>query len=140
MDHPRVVCGTSESDWAAVLAHGASDGRVLPMLGLHPWFVAAAKADWAFRLEALLRVHPAGVGECGLDYSQKEADRPAQELAFRVQLRLAHTLRLRRQHRQHGLDVVRVRYRLSAGRHTRGEDTDHRLHRPQAIGQPTTAS
>ncbi len=32
------------------------------------------------------------MGECGLDFARKEADRIAQEAAFRVQLRLAHAL------------------------------------------------
>ncbi len=91
-DHWRVVCGTCESDWAAVLAHAAGCAKVIPMLGLHPWFVAEAAPRWDLRLEALLRAHRAGVGECGLDFSRQAADRTAQETAFRTQLRLAHTL------------------------------------------------
>ena len=74
-DHPRVVCGTREADWAAVLAQAASDGQSIPMLGLHPWFVAEASPDWPLRLEALLRDHPAGVGECGLDFARRDTDR-----------------------------------------------------------------
>jgi TatD DNase family protein len=92
-DHRRVVCGTCEADWPAVLAHAASHGQVLPMLGLHPWFVEEAAPGWAARLEALLRSNPTGLGECGLDFARKEADRDAQESALRVQLRLAHALR-----------------------------------------------
>jgi len=89
----RVVCGTCESDWEAVLAHADGDGRVLPMLGLHPWFVAEASPNWALRLESLLRSRPAGVGECGLDFARAGADREGQAAAFRLQLRLAHQLR-----------------------------------------------
>jgi TatD DNase family protein len=96
-DHRRVVCGTCEADWPAVLAHAASHAaihaEVLPMLGLHPWFVREAAPGWEARLEALLRVHRAGVGECGLDFARKEADRALQEAALRTQLRLAHGLR-----------------------------------------------
>ncbi|WP_243316959.1 TatD family hydrolase [Geothrix paludis] len=92
-EHRRVVCGTCEADWPAVLAHAASHAEVLPMLGLHPWFVRDAAQGWEARLEALLRSHPAGVGECGLDFARKEADRAGQESALRVQLRLAHALR-----------------------------------------------
>ena len=91
-DHLRVVCGTCESDWGAVLAHAASDERVIPMLGLHPWFVAEAAPGWAPRLESLLRSHPAGVGECGLDFARRDPDRASQEAAFRLQLRLARDL------------------------------------------------
>jgi len=92
-DHRRVVCGTCEADWQAVLAHAASHQQVLPMLGLHPWFVAEAAPGWAERLEALLRANSAGLGECGLDFARKAADRDGQETALRVQLRLAHDLR-----------------------------------------------
>jgi TatD DNase family protein len=62
------------------------------MLGLHPWCVADAAPGWAARLEVLLRAHRAGVGECGLDFARKDADRTNQETAFRTQLRLAHAL------------------------------------------------
>lgn len=94
----QVICGTCEADWEAVLrqaalSHGRGLGRILPMLGLHPWRVAAASRAWAERLEALVRSHRAGLGECGLDFAQKAADRTAQEAAFRIQLRLAHALR-----------------------------------------------
>ncbi len=103
----RVVCGTREADWEAVLAHAASSPEVIPMLGLHPWFVAAAAPGWEARLDALLRAHRAGVGECGLDFVREAADRPAQEQAFRLQLRLAHTL-----HRPVAIHAVRAWGRL----------------------------
>lgn len=90
--HVRVVCGTGPADWQAVLAHAACDAGVIPMLGLHPWRLAEAPRDWAERLEDLLRAHDAGVGECGLDFARKAADRPGQETALRIQLRLAHAL------------------------------------------------
>jgi TatD DNase family protein len=73
------------------------------MLGLHPWFVAEASPEWAPRLETLLRAHPAGVGECGLDFARKDTDRATQEVAFRAQLRLAHDL-----HRPLTMHVVRA--------------------------------
>lgn len=89
----RVVCGTGPSDWEAVLAHAAGETGVVPMLGLHPWRLAEAPEDWPGRLEDFLRAHRAGVGECGLDYARASADRPGQEAALRIQLRLAHDLR-----------------------------------------------
>jgi TatD DNase family protein len=106
-DQPRVVCGTCEADWEAVLAHGASHAQVLPMLGLHPWFVVEASAEWLVCLETLLRSHRTGVGECGLDFARKDTDRALQEAAFRAQLRLAHAL-----HRPVALHVVRAWGRL----------------------------
>jgi TatD DNase family protein len=92
-NHPRVICGTCEADWEAVLTHAKSDGQVIPMLGLHPWFVAEALPGWERRLEALLHRQRAGVGECGLDFARKETDQAQQEAAFRIQLQLAHRLR-----------------------------------------------
>ena len=105
----RVVCGTCESDWEAILAQAASDEEIIPMLGLHPWHVGEASAHWNVRLESLLRSHRAGVGECGLDFSRKEEDRANQESAFRIQLRLAHTL-----HRPLAMHVVHAWGRLLA--------------------------
>ena len=101
--HVRVVCGTCEADWEAVLAHAASDPKVIPMLGLHPWYVEDALPRWASRLDALLRAHQAGVGECGLDFARKATDHAEQEAAFRVQLRLAHA-----HHRPIAMHVVRA--------------------------------
>lgn len=92
-DHRRVVCGTCEADWEAVLAHAAGREHVLPMLGLHPWFAREAAPGWELRLGTLLRAHRVGVGECGLDFARKDADRAGQEAVFCAQLRLAHELR-----------------------------------------------
>ncbi|HJW73771.1 MAG TPA: TatD family hydrolase [Geothrix sp.] len=92
-DHPIVVCGTCETDWPIILDHAASNPNMIPMLGQHPSRTAAPSPDWAARLEALLRAHRAGVGECGLDFARKDTDRSLQVAAFRQQLRLAHALR-----------------------------------------------
>lgn len=105
----RVVCGTGAGDWDAVLALSRSDATVLPMLGLHPWHLAGAAADWALQLEDRLRSNRAGVGECGLDFARLAVDRAAQESAFRQQLRLAHAL-----HRPVALHAVRAWGRLQA--------------------------
>lgn len=89
-EHPRVVCGTREGDWEAILAHAGSQPGVLPMLGLHPWFVAEASPDWAARLDALLRRNRMGIGECGLDFARATAGRSLQLEVLRTQLQLAH--------------------------------------------------
>jgi len=104
---PRVICGTCEADWPAVVALAAKDAQVIPLLGLHPWQVMGASAAWFPRLEGLLRSHRAGLGECGLDFSRKEIDRATQESALRLQLRLAHAL-----HRPVALHGVRAWGRL----------------------------
>ena len=105
----QVLCGTGEGDWAAVLARAAADPQTIPMLGLHPWEVPQAEPGWAVQLEGLLLGHRAGVGECGLDFSRRVADRLAQEDALRLQVRLAREL-----HRPIALHVVRAWGRLLA--------------------------
>ena len=100
--HLRVICGTCEADWEAVLAHAASNARVIPMLGLHPWHVAAASPDWSPRLESLLNSHRAGLGECGLDFARKDSNQALQLAAFRAQVRLSRAL-----HRPLAMHVVR---------------------------------
>lgn len=88
-----VCCGTREEDWNAVLELAAHHADIVPMLGLHPWFVGEAREGWRNRLEDLFRTsQPFGVGECGLDFALPEADRATQETAFRAQLRLAVAL------------------------------------------------
>jgi len=99
----QVICGTSEADWAAILARSATDPRALPMLGLHPWEVPQAEPGWARRLKGLLQGHRAGVGECGLDFSRPGVNRVAQQDALRLHLRLAREL-----HRPIALHVVRA--------------------------------
>lgn len=87
-----VCCGTREADWNAVLALREAHEGVIPMLGLHPWFVGEAAPGWTDRLEALLAATGAGVGECGLDFALEAFDREAQVAALRAQLRLARAL------------------------------------------------
>lgn len=87
-----VCCGTRESDWADVLALTATHPTALPCLGLHPWFVPDAAPGWDARLEALLQQHPAGVGECGLDFAIETPDREGQVAACRIHMRLARRL------------------------------------------------
>ncbi len=87
-----VVCATSEADWEAVLELARQHRHLVPMLGLHPWYVAQAQAGWERRLRERLVPAGAGVGECGLDFASEGADRAAQERAFRIQVRMAKEL------------------------------------------------
>lgn len=84
-----VACGTEESDWGAVLGLAQRHSSVIPMLGLHPWFIEQASPDWFRTLERRVREQPIGIGECGLDFALESFDRDAQEAVFKAQLRLA---------------------------------------------------
>lgn len=99
----RVICGTREGDWKGVLDLGLREATAIPMVGLHPWFLAGASPTWIGALEGHLRATRAGVGECGLDFVRPGADRPTQVAALRAQLRLAHAL-----HRPVALHAVRA--------------------------------
>jgi len=89
-----VCCGTREQDWDATRSLSRLHGDVIPMLGLHPWFIDEASPDWFERLEERLTLERAGLGECGLDFAIKDADRLRQEQVFRDQLALARRLNL----------------------------------------------
>lgn len=86
-----VCCGTGPGDWEAVLALAAVHPQVVPMLGLHPWWVEGAAPGWERRLRTLLEGHRAGVGECGLDFG-RGGDRERQLEALKGQLRMARAL------------------------------------------------
>jgi TatD DNase family protein len=87
-----VCCATREADWDRVLGLAREHTGVLPMLGLHPWFVAEAEPGWLERLKGRVASARVGIGECGLDFSAGRPDRAAQEAAFGAQLRLADEL------------------------------------------------
>jgi TatD DNase family protein len=86
------ACGTSEGDWPAVLALAERRSCVVPLLGLHPWFIQEAGPQWFHRLARLAEAHAVGIGECGLDFAEEGLDREAQEAVFRAQLQLARDL------------------------------------------------
>jgi TatD DNase family protein len=63
-----VVNGTCETDWPEVAALCATDARLLPSYGLHPWDVGNATPAWRDTLQRRLDAEPgAKVGEIGLD-------------------------------------------------------------------------
>jgi TatD DNase family protein len=86
-----VCCGTREQDWDRVLDLARDHAGIVPMLGLHPWYVAAAPG-WLDRLRSRLNSARAGLGECGLDFAPGRPERALQEAAFTAQLALARDL------------------------------------------------
>lgn len=84
-----VCCATGEGDWEAVLGLARTHPGLVPMVGLHPWFVADAAPGWVERLRERLLATGAGVGECGLDFAPDRPERALQEAAFGRQLALA---------------------------------------------------
>ncbi|MHB9038374.1 MAG: TatD family hydrolase [Armatimonadota bacterium] len=74
----HMVCnGTSESDWAAVLAVAGECPGVIPCFGLHPWFVTRRSGEWLSVLEGFVKSNNCGVGEIGLDRWTEPFDQSA---------------------------------------------------------------
>jgi TatD DNase family protein len=61
-------CGTSSGDWDKVFQLAAQFQQIIPMIGIHPWFVKDHKEEFE-ALEKRVRKNPsAGIGETGLDF------------------------------------------------------------------------
>jgi TatD DNase family protein len=86
-----VINGTRESDWDQILQLAAKDSRIIPSLGLHPWYVKERSSAWLPSLQNELRSAKCAVGEIGLDRWMEEFDSASQEEVFVQQLELAST-------------------------------------------------
>lgn len=103
-------CGTGADDWGRVLDLAAACPRIIPMLGIHPWRVDEKWKSEFHQLERLVRAHPeAGIGETGLDFQDRFANRAEQEACFAAHLDLAREL-----NRPVAVHCVRAWGRLSA--------------------------
>lgn len=93
-----VVNGCCPDDWPGVINLSKEfPDRIIPQLGLHPWWVSKtqlSESSWLQQLTKMLQEHPqAGLGECGLDKSCKWANSYVEQKdAFENQIRLAISL------------------------------------------------
>lgn len=88
--HGFIAVGTDLPDCLGVLALAKRDGRVQASLGVHPHEAKVWDDATGARLAELLRDPDVRfVGETGLDWHYDLSPRPAQEAAFRAQVRLA---------------------------------------------------
>ncbi|MCT7655045.1 TatD family hydrolase [Oceanimonas sp. NS1] len=89
--HRLVIPGVEEAQWPGLRAFCDTLAGTRYALGLHPWWVAGASAQWQARLVAALDAADArcvAIGETGLDMACR-LPMAEQEAAFSVQLRLA---------------------------------------------------
>ena len=84
-----VVVGTSPEDWSRVVQICQSDPRYLPAIGLHPWQVHEAPADWKDRFRQHIDSGVEIIGEVGLDQWVEGYDIEKQIEAFRFQFEVA---------------------------------------------------
>ncbi|MFU8848013.1 MAG: TatD family hydrolase [Opitutales bacterium] len=62
-----IVVGSAPQDWPNVFELSRRDDRLIPAVGLHPWEVNGAPADWKAQFLAYLDRGVAVIGEIGLD-------------------------------------------------------------------------
>ena len=88
----HAINASSLKDWSKVLSlSNASKYRIIPFIGLHPWYVDESISIQSFinHLESILKVRHCGVGEIGLDKIKGVDSIAMQELFFNSQLELA---------------------------------------------------
>ena len=85
----KFVCNaTSQNDWQQVL--NIANDKIVPCIGIHPWYLSSASEDWESQMRELVRRPNVHVGEIGLDnYKVKISPKPLQEEFFRKQLQIA---------------------------------------------------
>lgn len=84
-----VNASSHPADWQKVLNITAEFEGIIPAVGVHPWYIAETPADWAERLEYLLRQNPQlWLGECGID-RLKNPDTGGQLAILQTQIALA---------------------------------------------------
>lgn len=81
-----VINSTCPTDWPSVLQLASADPRMIAAIGLHPWQVNGAAADWQVRFLHALDSGVRAIGEIGLDQWIEDCDIERQQTAFRWQL------------------------------------------------------
>ncbi|MFP4061763.1 MAG: TatD family hydrolase [Halochromatium sp.] len=85
-----VVPGIDAAGWGKLLGLCAGDDGLYPALGLHPLSLDRHRDDHLAALEQVIATeNPVAVGEIGLDFHAKDADRERQLDLCRAQLALA---------------------------------------------------
>jgi len=90
-----LVPAVTADRWPSLLQLCAQERGLYPALGLHPLYLAQHTARDISSLEEQVRQNrPVAIGECGLDFFDKNLDRKRQIQLFRVHLELAEAVRL----------------------------------------------
>jgi TatD DNase family protein len=86
-------CGASSRDWKRVARLAEEYPQIVPMFGIHPWFVSKDWKNDFQTLEKTVRDFPlSGIGETGLDFQVRFTNRAEQEASFAAHLDLAREL------------------------------------------------
>jgi TatD DNase family protein len=87
-----VSCATMEENFEPTAQLALKYDSILPCFGIHPWFVSTISEQWKLKLEHYLLTYPSGIGETGLDFTDKTRDRDAQIKVFEHHLMMAKQL------------------------------------------------
>ncbi len=87
-----VTCATMEENFKITAQLSKEYPSVVPCFGIHPWFIETVSDQWKTNLEKCLVSHLSGVGETGIDFTDKTADRDKQIQVFEYHLSLARDL------------------------------------------------
>lgn len=87
-----VSCATKEANFELTATLSRQYSSILPCFGIHPWCVDSLSDHWKERLEKYLLAYPSGIGETGMDFTDKTADRDLQIKVFEHHLVLAREL------------------------------------------------
>lgn len=82
-------CATMEENFDLTAEISRQYPEIIPFFGIHPWFIAGTSPGWEKRLEKKLKDTRSGVGETGIDFTDKTADRDFQISVFKTHLELA---------------------------------------------------
>ncbi len=84
-----VTCATMEENFEITAQLSEENSSILPCFGIHPWFIDTMSDKWKNNLETYLELNLSGVGETGIDFTDKTADRDKQTQVFEHHLSLA---------------------------------------------------
>lgn len=87
------TCATMEENFELTAQLSQKYHSILPSFGIHPWFIDSRSEQWKDDLESYLLNYPSGVGETGLDFTDKSWDRDDQIRVFEHHLSLAMELK-----------------------------------------------
>ena len=85
-----VVPSVTQSNWTNVVKTQKQFDGIEVAFGLHPCFIKNHKKEHVDKLDSLIKTkRPIAIGEIGLDFYTKDADRDSQQYYFNSQLDLA---------------------------------------------------
>ena len=87
-----VTCATMEENFEATNSLADQYKAVFPCYGIHPWFLDTLSENWFRKLGDQVADTASGVGETGLDFMDKNADRERQMEVFAGHMSLARDL------------------------------------------------